>query len=54
MADVEFAAVVEEGAVEIQLDDVGFCGAVGVLFALTEDSVEFVDLVDYGDAVAAV
>lgn len=31
MADVEFALVVEEGAVEVGLDDVGFGGAVGVL-----------------------
>ena len=62
VADVELAVVVEQGAVDVHLHDVG---ALGLLFAqggvaaarglaLLDQRVQLVDLVDYGDPSALV
>ncbi len=41
MADVEFAAVVQEGAVDVGLDDVGHEVAIGVLDFLLDQTLYF-------------
>jgi phage gp36-like protein len=41
VADVEFAAVVQEGTVDVGLDDVGHEVAVGVLDFLLDETLNF-------------
>lgn len=54
VANVELSVVVEEGSVNVQLDDEGFSGSILVLLFLVEHVVDLIQFVDHCDPVASV
>lgn len=54
VADVEFPALVKQRILDVLLNYVGLVVSVVMLLLLLEDIVQFVDLINYNDAVATV